>query len=57
MSGQMSGQVRNQIPQQNVNSMQPQLQNFGRGGNSHWGSAFPMDPELIKARQFMTRKM
>lgn len=54
MSGQISGQVPNQggLSQPNGNSLQPmQMHNVGVGGHVH--NSFNMDPELLRAREFM----
>lgn len=60
ISGQISGQVPNQagsqlsvLPQHNGSALPPQMQNVGGlpRAMSH------MDPELLKARQFMQEKM
>jgi E1A/CREB-binding protein len=57
ISGQISGQVPNQagsqlpvLPQHNGSALPPQMQNVPRAMSS-------MDPELLKARQYMQEKM
>ena len=57
ISGQISGQVPNQagsqlpvLPQHNGSALPPQMQNVPRTMSN-------MDPELLKARQYMQDKM
>lgn len=60
ISGQICGQVPNQLPQQNGNPLPAvQLQNLAAssGGGLTSPSMFTMDPELHRARIFMREKM
>ncbi|PON37055.1 Histone acetyltransferase Rtt109/CBP [Parasponia andersonii] len=55
LSGQISGQLPNQpvLPQQNGNALPPQMQSLGGPPRT----ANNMDPEVIRARTFMTEKI